>query len=380
MRIQSQKLPFRHLALFAASTALLNFVGAALSPRATAQITNWSVSKELIAAADKEGSLILLVIPNSTHREYLAAAWPKAFPNIKLQQIFVPPGTEVARIGVERGAGKYLWDVGFTGTDNAFQMRDEGFLDPFGPELAATDVKDPKTWGGWNKVYMDKDEKYVFASRHFLKMPFYNAKLLAPEKVNGDGTKIFLDPLLKKKVIWHDPVFGGSGRTFAPVLLKLLGEQSLDRFVREQVVFTEQMGDLVDSMARSEYAVSLGPILPNLLYKYEAAGIKLDIRPLGNTPEYSAYSNHGGSIMVVFNKRPHPAAAKLFINWYLSKETALGVAEKTGEDSARVDIPQLVPKDQQILPGVDYFDAQREANTPFARKAQAVIKEARKRQ
>ncbi len=338
---------------------------------------NGSEWAKLVAAATAEGEIDILIPPSATHREFLTAEWPKAYPNIKLVQSAVPPGEQYERLTIERKAGKYLWDIIMTGSDNAFMLRDAGVLDPMQPEFVLPDVKDPATWGGWAAAFADKGEKYDFTSRSFLKMPFYNAKLLSPEKVAAEGTKIFLDPGLKKKVIWDDPLFGGSGRTFAPVLLRLLGEEGLTRFVKEQVVFTTQMMDLVDRMARGEFVMSLGPVLTDLLRRYQDAGVALDIRPLGNTPALGAYENTGASNIVVVNKRPHPNATRLFLNWYLSKPVEAALAKKMGEDTRRVDVPQQVPLAQQRITGVKYFDAQKEVNTPAARAAQVLIEKIR---
>jgi iron(III) transport system substrate-binding protein len=246
-------------------------------------------------------------------------------------------------------------------------------LDPVRPEFVADDVKDPATWGGWDEAFADTAKEYVFTSRTFLKMPFYNAKLLAPDKVAASGTKIFLDPALKQKVIWDDPAFGGSGRTFAPVMLRLLSEDGLRRFVTEQVVLTSQMSDLVDRMARGQFFMSLGPVLTGLLERYKDAGIPLDIRPLGNTPELGAYANTGASNIVVIKNRPHPNATRVFLNWYLSKPVETALAKALGEDTRRADVPQQVEPAQQKLPGIKYYDAQSEENTPAARKAQELI-------
>ncbi len=345
-----------------------------LSPVAAfAQAVADAAWMKLVAAANQEGALVLIVPPSSTHREFLAAEWPKAFPDIKLEQTAVPPGQQFARLSVERSAGKFLWDVVLTGSENAFQLRDADMLDDVKSEFVVAEVKNPEIWGGWRDAFADTAQKYVFTSRSFLKMPFYNAKLLSPEKVAALGTKVFLDPALKQRVIWDDPQFGGSGRTFAPVMLRLLGEEGLRQFVAEQVVFTTQMSDLVDRMARGQFVMSLGPVLTDLLGKYKEAGLVLDIRPLGNTPELGAYGNTGASNIVVIKDRPHPNAARVFLNWYLSQSVETALAKKMGEDTRRTDVPQQVEPAQRRLPGISYFNPQSEENTPATRKAQELI-------
>jgi iron(III) transport system substrate-binding protein len=356
---------------YAFSVVLSVFLLASGAARAQAgSDAEWN---KLVAAAKQEAEIVIIVPPSSSHRDFLAREWPKAFPDIKLSQTSVTPGQQFARVSLERSAGKYLWDLVFTGSDNAFQLRDAGMLDPVRDEFFAADVKNPATWGGWDEAFADTAATYVFTSRTFLKMPFYNAKLLAPDKVKAEGTKIFLDPALKHKVIWDDPAFGGSGRTFAPVMLRLLGEEGLRQFVSRQVVFTSQMSDLVDRMARGQYIMSLGPVLTGLLDRYRDAGVALDIRPLGNTPSLGAYGNTGASNIVVMKNRPHPNAARVFLNWYLSKPIEAALAKEMGEDTRRTDVPQQVDPAQQRLPGIKYYDAQREENTPAARHAQELI-------
>ena len=357
--------------------ALLVLATQALVGTAEAQ-SDWQAGwTRTIEAAKQEGEVVMVIPPGSAQREFLTREWAKAFPGIKLSLTSIPGPELLPRFTVERNAGKYLWDLVLTGSENAFRLRDAGFLDPVVPEFVLPDVKDPKTWGGWEEAFMDKEHKYVFASRSYLKLPYYNAKLLAPEKVKRLGSKIFLDPELKGKVIWHDPLVPGSGRTFAPVMLRLLGEDGLRKFVTEQVAFTAQQMDAVDRMARGQYIVCLGPIITGLLDRYTKAGIDLDIRALGNTPEFGAYANTGGSNTVVIKDRPHPNAARLFLNWHLSKEVTAAMSRAMDEDSRRTDVPLSAPPDAQPVPGVKYWEAQREEYANDVKHAQSLIKKFR---
>jgi ABC-type Fe3+ transport system substrate-binding protein len=63
-----------------------------------------------------------------------------------------------------------------------------------------------------------------------------------------------------------------------------------------------------------------------------------------------------GAITLV-NRAPHQNAAKVFINWYLSRRGQLVYQESHGDrDSLRVDIPKdKVPDPQRRLAGRKYF-------------------------
>jgi iron(III) transport system substrate-binding protein len=327
-----------------------------------------------IAAAEREGSVVVNTPPGNTLRDFLNGEWPKAFPKIRLELNSVDEPAWIQRVRVERGAGKFLWDVAMEGSVTAFTMKNSGFTVPIEPELILPDVKDPKTWGGWERVMWDNESKYVLATQNFLKMPFYNAKLLSPEKAKADGPKLFLDPALKGKVIWHDPLIPGSGETFALVMRKVLGDEGLKTFVTEQAVFVANMMDLVDKMARGQYAMALGPVLPALLRRYKEAGLDFDIRPLGNTPELAASSNSGGSNLMVFKDAPHPNAARVFLNWLVSKDTAIKLAAATDQDSFRADIPSRMPADRAAVPGTHYVEPQRESAHDELKSAHELIK------
>ena len=67
--------------------------------------------------------------------------------------------------------------------------------------------------------------------------------------------------------------------------------------------------------------------------------------------------------MGFLNNAPHPNAAKVFINWFLSREgqvtlqRALAQTEESAPDSLRVDISKddVKPEDRRVG-GVSYFD------------------------
>ena len=334
--------------------------------------------KKTVAAAEAEGIMVLDLPPSNTQREFLAAEWPKAFPKIKLSLESADAATFLPKLKLERNAGKFLWDMSMTGSVNAFMIKNEGFVDPMVPEFIFPDVKDPATWGGWEKVFYDNEHKYVFESQQFLKMPFYNAKLLSPEKVKAMGRKIFLDPELKGKIVWHDPLIPGSGESFAPVMRKLLGDQDFAKFVQEQVVFVANMMDMVDKMARGSYVMCLGPVMTGLLERYRKAGLDIDIRPLGNTPEFAAYSNTGGANTIVIKDRPHPNATKVFLNWFLSKDIAARLGKTMGQDTSRVDVASQVPPGEARVAGAVYDEPQRESETAAMRASHELIRQLRR--
>ena len=71
----------------------------------------------------------------------------------------------------------------------------------------------------------------------------------------------------------------------------------------------------------------------------------------------------GGTLSLLQNA-PHPNAAKVFVNWLLSRDGQMHVQKGrkgrpcTGSNSLRIDIPKNeLPEEVQRRDGVEYFDA-----------------------
>ena len=349
-------------------------------PLAQSRAEDWRAERaKLVAAAEKEGEIELFSQPNLAARTYIAAAWAKAFPSIKLSITATAGSQIVGRIRLERQAGKFLWDLIMTGSNIGFDMVKEGFVDPFAPELLDPAVNDPKIWGGWDQAYVDTANKYVFSTNLALKSPVYNALKLSPDKVKKEGIRILLDPALKGKIYWHDPSVPGPGAQFAFYLVRRLSEDDLRRFITEQKpVFVTDQNQVIDALAHGTAWLALGPGNSHALMEpYIKAGVPIDLRKFGNAPELNDITL-GGSTLWVMKNRPHPNGARLFINWLLSKDVQEGFAKATEQNSRRTDVASVADADGTPVPGAHYVAPQDEANAAALDKAIAEVEAIRK--
>jgi iron(III) transport system substrate-binding protein len=333
---------------------------------------------KVVATANAEGALVLDSQPNIEMRKYVQEEWGKAYPKILLS-VSTTPGTQfLARIRTERSVDKYLWDVSVSSVSAAYTLYHEGILDPLPPEFIAPDVKDPATWGGWDRVFMDKAGKYVFGMSAALKSPYYNTAEISADEIGKLGLKTLLDPAYRGKILWHDPLVSGSGQTFAYVLRRRLGDDQLKRLILDQkIVFMAQQDQVVEAMARGIGWIGIGPFVRAHLEPYLAAGVKMEVRAFGNDPALNEIGT-GGAGLYVYNKRPHPNAARLFVNWILSKDIQLGLAKATLQDSRRQDLPSLSEPERQPVKGAHYLETQREEHAQDLADAIKFVGEVRK--
>jgi iron(III) transport system substrate-binding protein len=258
---------------------------------------------------------------------------------------------------LEAEGGKHLWDVVLNGPLGGFPLARANMLTPVRDEFILPDLKDPKTWGGWDEAFLDQEKKYVFGVQWFLKMPFYNAKVLPPEKVERLGARVMFEPELKGKIVWQDPNTGGAGNVFGYALKQMVGLDGVARLIKDQqVVFVESAAQLVERLVRGQATVVMGPTVNSRLPDYEKAGVELDVRGFGNDPRMLAFESTGGFGLYTFKQRPNPNASKLFINWVLSKPMQEKFAKELEQISRRTDVAVALPDYLTPKPGAKYLD------------------------
>src|SRR3982751_1057112 len=92
-------------------TTIATALGLAVSLAAPAWAQNEFGSKELIAAAEKEGSLTYYTANFAEVEQEVIKAFNKRFPKIKVAMVRAPGGQIIQRIKTEAAAGKLAADV-----------------------------------------------------------------------------------------------------------------------------------------------------------------------------------------------------------------------------------------------------------------------------
>jgi len=332
---------------------------------------------KLVTEAEKEGEVVLHSQPNQAFRNFIAQEFAKAYPKIKLSIDATPEMQFWARIRTERQADKFLWDMSVGGASTGYTLSKEGIVEPLLPELIDPDVNKPELWGGWDDAFMDVDKKYVLSVTAYVASPFYNAQMIAPERVAKEGFKLLAAPDMKGKVYWQDPTVPGGGRNYIELFRKTFGEDGFKRFVTDQATFVAQQHQVVEAMARSVAAVGIGPPVRSLMAPYNQAGIKIDLRTFGTDPAVAVLSA-GGSTVYVYTRRPHPAATRVFVNWFLGRDVQYALAKVLQQRSRRQDVPETAEPDEIPQKGVKYFAPQREENIDRQEDNMKLVGELRK--
>jgi iron(III) transport system substrate-binding protein len=322
--------------------------------------TDWKKEWEkMLAAARAEGQVTVYA---STYERVLGA-FKTEYPEIKVTSVGGRSSEVAARVAAERRAGKFLADVIAVGSNTAFNVLYRAkALDPLKPTLILPEVLDPSKWLGGEYPFVDPERQYVFV---YLSNPSsvfdYNSKLVNPSEFKSYWDVLNLK--WKGKIVSLTPTSTTMGSTLQFLYYHPeLGQDYLTKlFGSMEATFSADPRQMLDWLAQGNYAICLG------CRNNEIARAKKQGLPVG-TLDTSAWKEGGrislsGSLSLA-NKAPHPNAAKVFINWYLSRKGQIAVQKEGTSDDAvnsrRIDIPKEdVDPANRLIEGRRYFDVSR---------------------
>jgi iron(III) transport system substrate-binding protein len=343
---------------------------AALAAPASAAGPGWDA---IVKAAIAEGSVEVHGGPGRIYSEALTEGFRRAYPAIKLNFTGSSGRDAIPKITREREAGLYNWDVYVGGTPSILQtLKSAGAFAPLRPALVDPEVADDSAWyGGLDGGWMDKEGQYVLGFELTVSPVVY----VNWDVVSHDDLKTYADlmkPQFAGKIVWDDPRLPGQGVASAQVLLINFGETFLgDLYAKQKIAYTSNPRQNAEWVVRGQYPIGIATAAEELK-PFQEQGLGKKILPFDGVLPKPAYGPGFGTVSLM-DRAPHPNAAKLYINWLLSKDgqTAYG---RTGHNSRRLDVqhpaPEMLPKE-----GVRYIDDQNEDNIPSREQATKLAKD-----
>jgi ABC-type Fe3+ transport system substrate-binding protein len=281
------------------STAVLAFAGSLSAGSA------FAADAALIAAAKKEGEVVWystqiisqLVRP-------VTAAFEKKYPGIKVRSTRANAAEVAIKILNESKAGRTQSDV-FDGTTTVVPLKQAGQVLQWLPDAAKdypADLKDP--------------EGYWIANNLFILTPGFNTSLV-PRGTEPRTYQDLLNPKWRGKMAWNGfPTASGIGG-FVGTVLTEMGEENGRAYLRELAKqniapLPGAAREVLDQVIAGEYAVAL-QIFNHHAVISAKKGAPVDwikMEPATGTL----------SVLSVHKSAPHPNAAKLLVDFIISRE------------------------------------------------------------
>ena len=349
--------------------------GAALAAAATlvpsresaAQPADWP---QAVAAAKKEGKVVVNTFPGDGYKRALKT-FSQAYPDIKLEHTGLHSQDFAPRVIQERQASLFTWDVALIPTSTALQvLRPAGVWDPVRPAIVLPEVKDG--WeGGFERGFAlvkDRALCYGFVAVRGGGVTI-NTDLVKEDQVRG--LKDMLDPRWKGKLLLPDVrVMGDSFWPMTAARLNMGDDIIKKLFVDQEPVLSRDNRQVAEFMVRGRYPIALG-VNPQLLATFQRQGLAKNLKLL-HFPEMASMSSSSSTLWLV-NRAPHPAAAKVFVNWLLTRDAQIVWAKEVETNTRRVGIEPGNPQ-YAVPPDAKFLQIDAEDNLPEVVKTQDIAR------
>jgi ABC-type Fe3+ transport system substrate-binding protein len=330
--------------------------------RAAESKTNWQTEWErTVQAAKKEGALSLYLFQGEGELGAMAQLFQKKYPEIN---VVVTPGrgnTFAPKIMAERRAGKYLVDAYIAGATTAYEVLYRAkILDSVRAALILPEVIDESNWWLGQHHYIDPESRYIFVYLgNVSQYVSYHTKSVNPGEFRSHWD--FLQPKWKGKILSRDPKISGSQRIGLRGFYHTpeLGAEFIRRLYGEMdVTLTQEIRQATDWLAHGKFAICF---FCSEILKVKAQGLPVDEFRTAQWKESRVISAGNMGSVALPSQPPHPNAARVFVNWLLSREGQIALQRTTNtpynsEESLRTDVPKdLVRNELRRIDGVKYL-------------------------
>jgi iron(III) transport system substrate-binding protein len=254
-------------------------------------------SPDLLAAARKEGKIVLYTANFLDTEQSVSKRFSERFPGIPIEIVRAPTGSLITRVKTEAAANRMIADV----IDISDRVQARSMIELFAPYAPPNAADYPDIARTGDRMWPRSGNAWTIA---------YNFEIVTdPPKSWADLAK----PEFGKLHLGQTVVAAGGGPfNRAMFERKVLGEDYWVKQAALKPVLFPSQAQMVDAMIRGEIGVA--PLVTNLAIPLTVQGapLKWFFAPEGvPVTVFSAGIAKGAG---------HPNAAKLFLDWALSRE------------------------------------------------------------
>ena len=295
--------------------AVLGAAGASLATTARAQ-------DALVAEAEREGvATFYNGYVGDTIGQEMAGRFQAEFPKVKVAVIRATSQVVYQRLLQDEKAGLRNCDVyGSSDISHFDALMKRKRLMGYTPPNAA------KGYAAFRPLYVDG--QYYPGLISMMAMAYNTQKVTAAEAPKNWPD--LLDPKWKNKASVGHPGFSGYAGTWALLMTQLYGDGFIEKLARNNPLVGRSSNDSVTQLNSAERIVAYAPVY-----------VALESAARGN-PIKVVHPTDGALLMIspvaIMADAPHPAAAKLFLNWILGPENSR-ILVAQGAEPLNTDVP-----------------------------------------
>ena len=314
----------------------LVFAIAAFSPAGDLRAqSDWKKDWErTLQEAKKEGKIVVGIPARAELRKELELVFKPKF-GVDMELLPARGPQNASRIAAEFKAGVKYFDVFMGGSGTYESMAEDGMAEAIPPNWILPEVKEEKYWWAghvWEDNVKTKRFLYSFIADAGTGGFWHNTAMVKPEEIRSLDD--FLNPKWKGKLGFLDPRTPGSGQSIWSFIWDVKGEAFLRKLVQQDLFVSRDQRQLADGLAKGKLAIALGVSF------YTLEGFIVANLPIKELPKLKegAPSSNGSGVIGIVKGPPHPNAARLFVNWLLSKEGQELYVKVMHQSTRRIDV------------------------------------------
>src|SRR5689334_3025121 len=323
----------------------------AIAAEGEAWKSEWAKTVE---AAKKESQLTAYGGSEITRPEILAA-FNKEYPEIKVTTVGGHAADLTARLLAERRGDKYIADIIASGPNAPRSLYVAKALDPIASAFILPEVTDQSKWYGAKHWYADPENKFIFMFEGSVSTTGLSVNTNLAKATDIVSYWDLLQPKWKGKILMMDP----RGAVLPTPLLMLYHDPEIGPdYLR--TLLTKMDLTLFRDRRQGTNWLGVGKYPVCFYCRDLDLAVKQGL-PIAEVPpaQFKEGGSIGGgscSVISLINRAPHPNAARVFINWYLSRQgqivwqRTMNTKEVEPSDSMRIDIPKddVMPEARRV--------------------------------
>jgi ABC-type Fe3+ transport system substrate-binding protein len=272
---------------------------------------------------------------------------------IRLNFLASNAAEQSARLEAEARAKNLTIDILLGGGRELGPMMRDGLLQPVAPQLLLPGVG-PKNFRRGRLKWMDSSSQYLLQGAEYVfGWLLVNKDRVDPNKISS--WRDLLDPKYRGRIGSYDLRSPGPGQGSSAWIYVTFGIDYIKSlFLDQRVKFTTDSRQLVEMVARGITPIAFGAIQTEVERFRKAGFSNLAVVLPDDEP---GYLTGGYSVLKQAKGVPHPNAATVFINWYMSRPGQEVYESVMLETSCRADLNTGLPGYLVPRPGHTYYEA-----------------------
>ncbi len=324
----------------------------------------WQVEWEkTVADAKAEGEVIVWGDAGDDSRRHQKEAFEAAYPGIRVSHFQAPSSTERdSRLLQELEAGVAKADILIGGSAGGnSRLKPAGALREAKSLLILPEVTDPKNWRDSELAWVDEEQQYILQGDGYHTAALVVNKSIDPSEIQSWWD--LLDPKWKGKIVMLDPRQSGAGFARGNFFYHTaeLGPTYIQRFFSETAVtFSADQRQNLEWVVSGRYPIYISPQTIDVMDAMNL-GLGINIIPKlkvnGTTFKDGFQGSQGIAMVPNIDPLPHPNAAKVYLNWFYSKQGMQALEDIRLYASRRIDLDNSkIPAYTLLEPGVEYVN------------------------